>query len=107
MFILIFADVLVLLSSTPAGLKNQINCLANLCQKLESEINCSKTKVVVFRKGGFGEKWEKWFLGEMFLEVVNSYVYFGLTFTATMSSFQGTKQLAAKGKFPSPTQSEP
>lgn len=40
----------------------------------------------------------KMFLGEMFLEVVNSYVYFGLTFTTTMSSFQGTKQLAVKGK---------
>eukprot|EP00745_Piridium_sociabile_P006243 TRINITY_DN14019_c0_g1_i8.p1 TRINITY_DN14019_c0_g1~~TRINITY_DN14019_c0_g1_i8.p1 ORF type:complete len:809 (-),score=78.12 TRINITY_DN14019_c0_g1_i8:134-2281(-) len=98
LFIIMFADDLALLSSSPTGLQNQLNCLVNALSNLRLEINCDKTKVMVFRKGVFLGRYEKWFIGTDQLEVVNSYVYLGFTFTTTMSTFQAAKCLAIKGK---------
>ena len=98
LFILLFADDLVLLSSTPVGLQNQLNCLTQVCASIGLEINKDKTKVMVFRKGGFLGRAEKWYIGGQQLEVVNSYVYLGFTFTTTMSFTSSANQLAVKGK---------
>ena len=86
------------MSSTPQGLQNQLNILLETCLHLGLEINISKTKVMVFRKGGFLSRNEKWFIGNEQLEIVNKYVYLGFTFTTTMSVTQSSKQLALKGK---------
>ena len=51
-FLLLFADDIVLLSSTPAGLQNQINSLEKASSSLGLVVNLEKTKVMVFRKGG-------------------------------------------------------
>ena len=61
-------------------------------------INIEKSKVMVFRKGGFLGKNEKWFLEGNEVEVVNSYTYLGYTFTTKLSVCQGVSLLAAKGK---------
>ena len=98
LFILLFADDLALMSSTPHGLQVQIDCVHRVCEELGLTVNIDKTKVMVFRKGGFLGQHEKWFIDGKRLEVVNKYVYLGYTFTTTMSPFEGVKQLAVKGK---------
>lgn len=98
LFILLFADDLALMSSTPQGLQNQLDILLETCKELGVEVNISKTKAMVFRNGGFLGKSEKWYLGSEQLEVVKKYVYLGFTFTTAMSTTQSSKQLAIKGK---------
>ena len=47
---------------------------------------------MVFRKGGFFGKNEKWFLEGNEVEVVNSYTYLGYTFTTKLSICQGVRR---------------
>ena len=49
---LMFADDLVLLSETADGLQKCINRLDAYCKKWSLNINLSKTKVIIFNKGG-------------------------------------------------------
>ena len=60
LFILLFADDITLISTTPAGLQHQLNCLSFCCDNLKLEVNIDKTKIMVFRKGGYLSKSENW-----------------------------------------------
>ena len=51
-FLLLFADDIVLISDTPRGLQNQLDVLSSACKDLFLHINTDKTKVMVFRKKG-------------------------------------------------------
>ena len=61
LFILLFADDVTLMATTPSGLQNQLNCLRDCCVKMGMEVNEGKTKVMVFRKGEHLGKHEKWY----------------------------------------------
>jgi hypothetical protein len=98
LFILLFADDIALLSDTALGLQRQINILNDACKRLFLNVNIDKTKVMVFRKGGFLGKNEKWFLNGRQLEVVNEYTYLGFVFTTKMSLKRGVDALAVKGR---------
>ena len=96
--LLLIADDLALLSSTAIGLQNQLNHLNSVCKEHSLSNNTEKSKVMVFRNGGFLGKNEKWFLKGNEVAVVNSYTYLGYTFTTKRSVCQGVSFLAAKGK---------
>lgn len=98
LFLLLFADDVVLLSSTPRGLQNQLNVLNDACKRLYLKINLEKTKVIVFRKGGFLGAAEKWHIDGNNLEIVNEYNYLGFLFTTKMSINKGVEALAQKGR---------
>ena len=82
---LFFADDVILVSDTIQGLQQKLNILRNQSIRLGISVNLDKTKIIVFRKGGFLSKYEKWFYGEHPVEVVNSYTYLGFVFTTKMS----------------------
>ena len=83
--ILLFADDVILASYSVSGLQNQLNILRQFAKNFHMEVNLKKTKIVVFRKGGFlGEK-EIWWYGQERIQVVNSYKYLGLHFTTKLS----------------------
>ena len=84
LFILLFADDLALLSCSPHGLQVQVDCVHRLCMELGLRINTNKSKIMVFKKGGFLGRHEHWSIDGNHLEVVNSYVYLGFTFTTSM-----------------------
>ena len=75
LFILLFADDVTLLATTPSGLQNQLNCLRDCCVKMGMEVNEAKTKVMVFRKGGYLGKHEKWYYAGKSMNVINSFIY--------------------------------
>ena len=56
--------------------------LSAAAERLCLTVNLDKSKVIVFRKGGFLAVKEKWFFGGAVLEVVNNYKYLGLTFSS-------------------------
>ena len=97
-FSLLFADDIALISTTPAGLQNQINSLVQVSNTLRLKVNSDKTKIMVFRKGGHLAKGEQWFLEGTKLEVVNKYKYLGFVFTTKLSVNNALEDLCVKGK---------
>lgn len=98
LFLLLFADDLTLLASTIIGLQNQLNFLQSAASRLCLTINLDKSKVVVFRKGGFLGIKEKWTFNGNQLEVVNSYKYLGLTFSTRHSFTAAMEEIAVRAK---------
>ena len=98
LFIVLFADDVALIATTPRGLQAQLNILKNCCNNLKLTVNIDKTKIVVFRKGGFLGKKEKWFYDGQPIEVVDKYCYLGFVFTPMLSLKRGTSHLVLKGK---------
>ena len=97
-FFLLFADDVVLVSTTPTGLQNQINNLVHVSNSLSLKVNADKTKIMVFRKGGHHAKGEKWFLEGTKLEIVNKYKYLGFVFTTRLSLDSTVEDFCTKGK---------
>ena len=62
-FIMLFADDIFLMSATVVGLQNQLNVLHNCMQRIHLNVNLSKTKVMIFRKGGHLSGKEQWVFG--------------------------------------------
>ena len=52
LFLLMYADDLVLFSETVNGLQQMLDCLFEYSQKWVMEVNIEKFKVMVFRNGG-------------------------------------------------------
>lgn len=84
-YLLLFADDLVLVSHSPTGLQNQLNALGEQTTRMGLNVNQEKTKIMVFRKGGYLAKREKWSFLDKPLEVVNSYKYLGIEFSTRLS----------------------
>ena len=98
LFLLLFADDLTLLASTVVGLQHQLNILHKETERLRLTVNLEKSKIIVFRKGGFLRSTEKWFLGGKQLEIVNSYKYLGLTFSTRHSFTLAMDEIKLRGK---------
>jgi hypothetical protein len=98
LFILLFADDIALISLTPGGLQIQLDILKQCCDRLKLMVNKEKTKIMVFRKGGFLGQNEQWNYDSERLEVVNKYLYLGFTFTTMLSFNIGTSHLLIKAK---------
>ena len=97
-FALLFADDIALIATTPQGLQNQINNLKRGAERLGLVVNLEKTKVMVFRKGGFLGRLERWYYGEERIEVVNKYKYLGYTLTTKLSVDLALAECAGKAK---------
>lgn len=98
LFLLLFADDLTLIASTVIGLQNQLNVLCTAMQRLGLRVNLDKSKIIVFRKGGFLSAREKWIFDGNQLEVVNSYKYLGLTFSTRHSYGVAIEDAATRAK---------
>ena len=85
LFCLLFADDIALISTTPKGLQCQLDSLSISSHHLGLNVNRVKTRVMVFRKGGFLGKGERWTTDGQKLEVVNQYEYLGFVFTINLS----------------------
>lgn len=83
--VLLYADDIVILSPTPGSLQSMINKLENYCNKWNLRVNLSKSKIMVFRKGGQLCRNEKWWYKRQRVEVVNKYKYLGVILTPSLS----------------------
>ena len=97
-FMLLFADDVVLMSSTVIGLQNQLNVLREEATRLHLCVNMDKTNIIVFRKGGHLSAWEKWWYGNIEVKITNAYKYLGMTFTTRLSLNTFWDEISSKGK---------
>ena len=76
-----YADDMASVSDTVRGLQEQIGNISNFCERTDMRVNLSKTKVIVFRNGGFLREYERWFYNGQPIETVSAYKYMGLHIT--------------------------
>ena len=98
LFIMLFADDIILMSETVVGLQVQLNNLYTSAQKLQLTVNLAKSNIIVFRLGGFLGVKEKWFYGGKRMEVVNIYKYLGIIFSTKLSFSFACQDLVARAK---------
>lgn len=91
-----YADDVVLLSSSEKGLQNCVNKLFQYTSDWKLTVNTKKTKVLVFNKAG-RLKNIKISLGKEILECVQNYTYLGINFSASGSFQKAKKELHNKG----------
>ena len=92
-----FADDLVILSETEAGLKNSLKCLENYCNEWGLKVNAKKTKVMIFNKS-FTKKIKSlnFSMDGAKIETTNSYCYLGIEMSNTGSFHKATDALYNK-----------
>ena len=98
LFIMLFADDIILMSETVIGLQTQLNSLHASAQKLQLTVNLAKSNIIVFRLGGFLAEKEKWYFGGKRMGVVNCYKYLGIIFSTKLSLSFACQDLVARAK---------
>ena len=96
--ILMFADDKALVSSTVGGLQEGLDELDRYCQKWGLNLNISKTKIMIFRKGGRLSNKEKWTYRGEEIEVVPSFKYLGCIIGTSGSFSEATKDKVAAAR---------
>ena len=97
LFLLLYADDIILFANDEENLQLSLNILENYCKRWKLKVNTQKTKVMVFRKGGRLRDNISFYYDGAELEIVHKFVYLGVTFT-TGGSFHDTQNcLAGKG----------
>lgn len=90
---LIYADDLVIMSTSAEGLQNCINKLATYCDKWKLQVNLKKTKVILYnRQGSLIKKYNFRFKSNN-IEVTKQYKYLGFIFSCSGSSKIGITNL--------------
>ena len=97
-FLMLFADDVILLSNTVVGLQNQLSILKQEADRLHLTVNLDKTNIMVFRMGGYLSRYEKWWYGNTEIKVTNCYKYLGMMFTTRLSLNTGWVDMCRKGK---------
>ena len=92
MYLILFADDIVLFTTDPVSLQAQIDALYMYSRKWGLKINVSKTKVCCFEKRKQNTYPEFRIDGEL-LEKVDDFTYLGLKFTANGSLLDAVKSL--------------
>ena len=92
---LLFADDVAGFSDTVRRLQRIIDTIANFCDLIGMKIDLGKTKIIVFRNGGFLKDIEKWFYKGDPIEVVSFYKYLGMYFTPKLV-WSKTKDMLSK-----------
>ena len=75
---LLWADDLVLLSSSPVGLQTAINKTQEFYDDIGLKMNTKKTKVLIFNSRGIKLTDNSFFVNGCPLEVVDNYQYLGI-----------------------------
>ena len=94
--VLMYADDLVLLSTSKEGLQKCLDDLNIYCRKWKLRVNTSKTKVLIFNKGGKFIKKHQFVFENKTLEIVQEFKYLGIIIKASGIFTEGISELSNK-----------
>ena len=94
---LLYADDLVLLSSSPCGLQTCLDTLYEFCSCWKLEVNNSKSEVPIFNSNGKSFLNQFMYNGNV-IETVNSYCYLGIMLKCNGSFNLAMSTLAEKAR---------
>ena len=95
-FVLLYADDIANCADTVRNLQIQLNIVELFCLNTGMVVNIGKTKIIVFRNGGFLSSNEKWYYQSQQIEVVSFYKYMGILFTPKLVWTKTKENLAEK-----------
>ena len=87
MFLLLYADDIVIFAGSAEELQSEINSLYPYCDRWKLKVNSSKSHVVVFKRGRFNQS-ERWMYGNEEITAVTKIPFLGLLFTFNGSFHQ-------------------
>ena len=93
---LLYADDVVLLSTSANGLQNCLSSLESYCQQWGLTVNLDKTKIMIFNKSGHLHRNVNIYFKGTLVEVVDKYCYLGVCFQISGTFKLATKQLKEK-----------
>ena len=97
LILLLFADDMVVIGETPEDLQQSIDRLYEYCISWGLQVNIPKTKIIVFRKRGAIKRNERWVYGNENIDIVNDFIYLGVTLNYTGNFNLNTNTLRGKG----------
>lgn len=97
-FMLLYADDIVLFSNSAQELQEGLNLLAEYCNRWKMKVNVDKTKIMVFRKGGMLPRNLSFTYNGEALEIVNKFRYLGVVFTVGGSFSEAQITLAGQAQ---------
>ena len=100
---LLYADDLVIMSSSQSGLNSCIAKLETFCDKWQMDVNIKKSKIVIFNPSGRNMTKPKFVYNGTQLETVQSYCYLGIDLSSSGSFARSHANLmdkAYKAMFP-------
>ena len=95
---ILYADDMANIGDTVRALQRQIDIISNFCARTNMKINLQKTKVMVFRNGGFLRDYEKWYFSGNPIESVSAYKYMGLFITPKLIWSYAKRSLASQAR---------
>ena len=95
---LLYAYDIVIFANTQEQLQNSLDLLLESCNKWKLTINVSKTKVMVFRKGGVLPRNMVFYYNGVVLKIVKEFKYLGIVFTSRGSFSEAQNTLAGQGQ---------
>ena len=95
---LMYADDLVLLSTSQGGLSRCLSALEKFCDTWQLEVNIKKSKVMVFNPAGRLISGTNFVYQDNKLEIVKSYCYLGIDFICSGSLRTARTNLSEKAK---------
>ena len=98
LFLLLYAHDSVIFSETPGGLQVALDTMLAYCQRWTIKLNTSKTKIMIFRKGGRLPQDLSFTYDNHPLEIVSNFIYLGINFSTTGSFICTQKTLAGQAK---------
>ena len=96
LFLLLYADDIVLFAHSPDELQSLLETLQNYCIRWKLTVNTSKTKIVIFRKGGRLPRDLRFIYKGEEIEIVKQSSYLGIVFTSGGSCHETQKTLAGQ-----------
>ena len=90
--LLLYADDLTIVSTTPAELQRELNALQLFCEQRQLTVNLAKTKVITF---GSRARCQAFTFNGNEVERVQSYKYLGFEFHATKNLSHGVSKLVS------------
>ena len=97
-FMLLYADDMVIFSNTAEELQFGLDLLSDYCGRWKLKVNVSKTKVLIFRKGGLLPRNLAFTYEDEPLEIVKSFKYLGIVFTPGGSFSEAQTTLAGQAQ---------
>ena len=95
---LLYADDLILMSTSHESLQKCINKLEQYCTTWKLDINLSKTKIMIFNKQGALIKKYKFYYKDNIIENVREYKYLGFVFSCSGTGNTGIRNLLKQAK---------
>jgi hypothetical protein len=83
-FLLLYADDMVILAKSATDLQMGLDILFDYCERWRLKVNTKKSNIMIFHKGRLPQNLEFKF-GDSIIEIVSKFTYLGLVFTCTGS----------------------